>query len=201
MGVERDIQRRVHMCEPSRSGETSVSGEGPAQSALPRVARNLAPHTRNDDHRLQDHRSGSRLQRLIEQFQDRHPGGRSTQRRQIVHAEEHSDGEGPGGQEANGDGAHDGNGHHAFGVCDLLGHVRGTVEAGKGPVRVDEADDEGDAVLLPAGGVDKVGEDEGGRLLHPQCQQGCLFPPVSLRCKGCDLRESPPSPAQRSRSP
>jgi hypothetical protein len=45
-------------------------------------------------------------------------------------------------------------------VMDFFGHVGGAVEAGEGPVGVDEADYEGNAVGGPAGVVDEVGKDE-----------------------------------------
>ncbi len=44
----------------------------------------------------------------------------------------------------------------------------GTIEAGKGPVGVDKADDKGDAILPPTGVVDERGEDE-FRLLMSRC--------------------------------
>ena len=40
-----------------------------------------------------------------------------------------------------------------------------TIEAGKGPVGVDQANDKGDAVLGPSGIVDKVGKDKPGLLM------------------------------------
>ena len=48
---------------------------------------------------------------------------------------------------------------------DFFREVGGAVEAGEGVVGVDEPNDEGDAVLGPAGGVDKGGEDKGGGLV------------------------------------
>ncbi len=43
---------------------------------------------------------------------------------------------------------------------DLFSHVGGAVEAGEGPVGVDEPDYEGDAIGGPAGVIDEVGEDK-----------------------------------------
>ena len=59
---------------------------------------------------------------------------------EVVHAEELGDGEEPGGEEADCDGAHDGDGDLAFGTLDFFGEVGGAVEAGEGVVGVYEAD-------------------------------------------------------------
>jgi len=45
-------------------------------------------------------------------------------------------------------------------VVDFFCHVSGAVEAGEGPVGVDEANYEGNTVGGPAGIVDEVGENE-----------------------------------------
>ena len=50
------------------------------------------------------------------------------------------DGEEPGGCEADGDGAHDGDGDLAFGTLDFFREVGGAVEASEGVVGVNEAD-------------------------------------------------------------
>ena len=68
--------------------------------------------------------------------------------REIVHAEELGDGEEPGGEEADGDGAHDCDGDLAFGAVDFFCEVGGAVEAGEGVVGVYEADYECWGVLV-----------------------------------------------------
>lgn len=129
------------------------------------MTRNLTSNARRNDHTLEHNRAGLATQRLVEELENRHIGRGGEESVQIIEAEEHADGIEPSGDEADGDGAHDGDGNHFLGPMNLFGHVGGAVETGKGPVGVDEADDEGDAVGGPAGVVDEVGEDEFGVLV------------------------------------
>lgn len=103
---------------------------------------------------------------MIEESEDGDEGVCSLEVVEIIHAEEEGDGVEPGGDEADGDGAHDGDGDHFLGLVDFLREVGGAVEAGEGVVGVDETDDEGDAVGRPAGVVDEIGKDELGVLMR-----------------------------------
>ena len=147
-------------------GQTGIAGKGPAKPGLPRMARDQTPNARRDDQRLQHNSARRAPKRLIEQCQDRDKSRRSLQILQTIHAEEEPDGEEPRRDEADGNGAHDGDGDHFFRAVDLLREMGGAVEAGEGVIGVDEADDEGDAVGGPARVVDKIGKDEPGVLVR-----------------------------------
>ena len=135
------------------------------------MARNQAAKARRNDQGLQEDGAALVVQRTVEQLQDRHEGGRRRDFGEVAHyAEEYGDGEEPGGHEADGYGAHDGDRDHAFGLVHFLGHVGCAVEAGEGPVGVDEADNEGNAALAPARVVDEGRKDESGMLV---CGRGC----------------------------
>lgn len=54
----------------------------------------------------------------------------------------------------------------ALGTVHFLGKVRGAIQASEAPVRVDKSDDEGNAILLPAGVVDEGGKNEFGLLVR-----------------------------------
>ena len=81
-------------------------------------------------------------QRLIKEGQNGNAGFGVEQLLQVVDAEEHRYGIKPGGHEANGDGPHDRNGNRPLRVSYFLRHVRGAVETGKGPIGIDQPDDE-----------------------------------------------------------
>lgn len=116
---------------------------------------------------------------MVEQFQDWNTRRRPEDAVEIVDAEKHGDGIEPGSHEADGDGPQDGDGDHLLRARDFLGHVGGAIQAGKGPVRVDQADDKcchslgfilhppvaarkglTDPVLFPSRVVDKVSKHE-----------------------------------------
>lgn len=157
----------MHLRQPLVARQAPIPREAPAQAALPRMARNQAAKARRNDQDLQEDGAALVVQRTVEQLQDRHEGGRRRDFGEVAHdAEEHGDGEEPGGHEADGYGAHDGDRDHAFGLVHFLGHVGCAVETGEGPVGVDEADDEGNAALAPARVVDKGREDEFGMLVR-----------------------------------
>lgn len=50
MSIKWDVECGVDCGEPAGGRETAVTREGPAESRLPRVTRNLASHARDDDH-------------------------------------------------------------------------------------------------------------------------------------------------------
>lgn len=144
------------------TGQAAIAGKGPTEPALPRVGGDQAAGTRGDDEGLERDRAAIVADGLVEELEDGHVGGGTGDGLEVAEAEHHADAEEPGGDEADGDGAHDGDRDHLLRAAYLLGEVGGAVEAGEGPVGVDQADDEGDAWLGPAGGVDEGGEDEAG---------------------------------------
>ena len=166
VGPERDIDAGIDMGEEFGKGQAAVAGKGPAEPGLPRMACDEAPDARRDDQGLEHDGAGGALQRLVEEGQEGAAGGGGLEILEAVHAEEEADGEEPGGDEADGDGAHDGDRNHFLRAVDFLGQMGGAVEAGEGVVGVDESDDEGDAVGGPAGVVHKIGKDEPGILMR-----------------------------------
>lgn len=102
----------------------------------------------------------------MKELEDRDKSRGGEQGVQVIEAEEHGDGVEPGGDEADGDGAHDGDGDHFLRAVDLFRQMGCAVETSKGPVGVDQADDKGDAVRRPSRVVDEVGEDEFGVLVR-----------------------------------
>lgn len=99
-----------------------------------------APDPRRDENGLEDDGAGFGTQRLVVEGEDGDQGRGAAEVGEIVHTEEEGDGVDPGGDEADGDGAHDCDGDLAFGAADFFGEVGGAVEAGEGVVGVDEAD-------------------------------------------------------------
>lgn len=165
MRLKRHIQPRMNLGQKPRKRHALIPRKAPTKPALPRMTRDLAANARGNNHTLEDDGAGLTAQGLVEQLEDRHVSRGGEEGVQVIETEEHADGVEPSGDEADGDGAHDGDGDHAFGAVDLFGHVGGAIQTGKGPVGVDEADDEGDAVGGPARVVDEVGEDEFGGLV------------------------------------
>jgi hypothetical protein len=159
---DRDVESRVNLSQPLVPRHTPIAREAPAKPTLPRMARDQAADTRGDDEGFQDNRAGVVADGLVEELQDGHVGGCCGDAVQIAEAEHHADAEEPCGDEADADGAHDGDWDHFLRVGDLLCEVRCAIQAGEGPVAVDQADDEGDAILRPAGGVDESCEDKFG---------------------------------------
>ncbi len=183
VGAEGHVELPVDVAQESGTGESPVSRETPAQSALPRVAGNLASHPGRYDQAFQGDRTRFAPQRLVEEGQDRHPRGGFEQFLQVVHAEEHGDGVKPGGHEPDGHRPHDGDGDHPLGARHFLRHVGGAVDAGERPIRVDQSDDKRfpgsaigprrgagagaltDAVLPPSGVVHEIGKHKPGRFM------------------------------------
>ena len=126
---------------------------------------NHAADTSSNDQRFEHDCARFHAEGLVVELEDRNSSLSAEKTVEVLHAEEHGHGVEPRRHEADRDGAHDGDGDHPLGSVDLLGHVCRTVEAGKSPVRVDQADDKGDAIRSPAGVVDEVGEDEFGVLM------------------------------------
>ena len=107
---------------------------------MPRLTRHQAPNARRNEQRLQDNRSGGAAERLFEQSEDGYERRRRSELVERTYTEELRDGKEPGGDEADGDGTHDGDGDLAFGAVNFFGKVSGTVEAGEGIVGVYQAD-------------------------------------------------------------
>ncbi len=138
----------------------------PTQPALPRMTRNLASQPCNNNQALQHNGARRMIQRAVEQLQDRHIRRRSRDFRKVTHdAEEHGDAVEPGGREADGDGAKDRDRDHTLRLRDFFRQVRRAVQTREGPIGIDEADDEGDAVGFPACVIDEGREDEAGLLV------------------------------------
>lgn len=106
------------------------------------MAGNLAANARDHDECLQSNRSAFGSNGLVEERKDGNTGRGSDQVIDVLHAEKECNSVGPGRDETNGNGTHDCNWDHLLGSVDLLGQVSCTVEAGKGPVGVDEPNDE-----------------------------------------------------------
>lgn len=165
MSLDRNVEFRVDVREEFGAGETVVAGEGPAETSLPGVRGDEAAGTGEDDEDFEDDSAGLAAESLVEEFEDRNVGGSRGDGFEVREREHHGDQEEPGGGETDSDGSHDGNGDHALGLVDFLGHVRSAVKAGKSPVGVDKTDNEGNAILLPASVVDEGREDELGGLV------------------------------------
>ena len=119
-----------------------------------------ASHSGGNDESLEHDGTGAVLEGLLEECEHGDASGRGEELVQVSHAEEHGDGVEPGGDEANDNSSHDSERDGSLWARDLLCEMRGAVETGEGPVSVDEADDESDSVLFPAGVVDEGREDE-----------------------------------------
>ena len=123
--------------------DTLIPRKTPAQPALPRMARNHASHARRHDQTLQRNSPSFGREGLEKESQDRNASDITEEAGEILHAEEHGDGVEPGSDKADRDGTHNGNGNHLLRAMDLFGEMGGAVEAGKCPVGVDQAHDEG----------------------------------------------------------
>ena len=165
MGPDWHIESWFHLTQPLPKRQTLVSGEAPAQAALPSMTGNLATNARGHNQALQCNSACLATKRLIEQFQDRDESRCVEQRLEILQTEEERDTEEPRCNKTNGHGAHDGNWDHLFRTCNLLGHMCRAVKAGKSPISIDEANNKGDTILRPPCVVDKVGEDKLGLLM------------------------------------
>lgn len=141
------------------SRNTTVTGKRPHKSRLPGVAGDETTHTSDDKQGLQNNSTGLVVQGLVVELQDGDLGGRVDEFAQVLETEEHGDAVEPRGGEANTHSGQDGDGDVALRLGHFLGHVRGGVETGEDPVRVDETNNEGHAVGLPSGRVDKLRKD------------------------------------------
>jgi len=126
---------------------------------------NHATNSSGNDQRFQHDCPSFHAKGLVVEFEDGNSGEGGEKTVEILHAEEHGHGVEPRSDEADRNGSHDGNRDHLLGPVNLLRHVRCAVEAGKGPIRIDQANDKGNAIRRPAGIVDEVGEDEFGFLM------------------------------------
>lgn len=142
MRPQRHMDPPIHPAQEPTKGQPLIPGEAPAEAGLPRMARDEAPDARGHEEGLEDDGAGRAVQGLVEEGEDGDEGGGGREVGEVGHAEEEGDAVGPGGEEAGGDGAHDGDGDLAFGVVDFFGKVGGAVEACEGVVCVYEADDE-----------------------------------------------------------
>ena len=160
MGLDRHIQLGIDVAEKPGKGQPPISSKTPTQSRLPRMACDLATDTRRDDQTLENDGSSSVAQGLEKELKDRHQSRGVEKIVKVVHAEEHGYRVEPCRDEANGYGTHDGNGNHLLWSSDFFRQVRGTVQARKCPIRIDETNNEGYSILAPTGVVDKVSKDE-----------------------------------------
>lgn len=144
--AERDVDAGVDVAEEVGEGKAAVAGEGPAKTALPRVAGDEAPDAGGDDEAFEDDGAGFAAEGLVEEREDGDEGRGGLEVGEVADAEELGDGEEPGRDEADGHGAHDGDGDHFLRAVDFLGQVGRAVEACEGVVGVDQADDESDAI-------------------------------------------------------
>lgn len=103
---------------------------------------------------------------MIEELQDGDAGWCRADGVKVLDAEHHGNAEQPSSHKSHDDCAYDGDGNGLLWVMNLLSHVRGRIEAVECPVAVDEADDVGNSVVLPASVVDESGKDKLGRLMR-----------------------------------
>lgn len=144
----------------------AVASEGPDEAGLPRMACDLAAQARSQNQAFKHNRTCdlacSAREGTVEESEDRYSCRCVDQLREAaVQREEHCNGEEPGRDEADGDGAADRDWNVALGFRDFFCQMRGTVEAAEGPVRVDEADNESYARAIPACVIDESCEDKG----------------------------------------
>lgn len=106
------------------------------------MASNQTAHSSCHNQTLEPNGSSFRTYCLVKEGKDGDTGGSTEKLIQFLDAEEHGEGEKPRCDEADSNGSHDCNWYHLFGMSNLFGHVRGTVEAGEGPVGVYESHNE-----------------------------------------------------------
>lgn len=94
------------------------------------------PYPGSNEESFEDDGARGGFQRLFVQSEDGDEGRGIAETFEVGHAEKEGDGEDPAGDEADDDGAHDGDGDLAFGAADFFGEVGGAVEAGEGVVCV-----------------------------------------------------------------
>ena len=136
MGLQGHPQRGMNFTQTPREGKSPIPCEAPTESVLPRVTSNQTPYPRCHDQTFQDNCARFARQSLEEESED---GNVCVGWEEIVegaNAEEHGEGEEPGGDEADGYCAHYGYGDRFFGTSDFFGHVRCAVQACERPVGV-----------------------------------------------------------------
>ena len=92
MRTEGDVHARVDVAEEFRKGETAVAGEGPAEAALPCVARDETPDACCYEEAFEDDGCGFATEGLVEECEDGDEGGGRLEVIEVVHAEEEGDG-------------------------------------------------------------------------------------------------------------
>lgn len=149
----------MNLFQPLVPWQASVSRKTPAQAALPRMARDQTPDPGQDDEGFQKASTGD-AGHLTEDFNDRDTGGGQCHALEVLDGEHHGNGERPCCTEPDGDGAADGQRDGLFRSRDFFSHVCGAIEACKCPLRVHEANDKRNSVVLPASVVDEGCKDE-----------------------------------------
>lgn len=160
----------MDLFQPFMSRQAGVSRKTPAQAALPRMARDKAPYPGQDDEGFQKASTGDAGD-LTEDFNDWDTSGGQCHALEVLDAEHHGNGERPCCTESDGNGAADGQRDGLFRSRDFFSHVRGAIEACERPLRVHEADDKCNPVVLPASVVDEGCKDEFGRVVT-WCEAG-----------------------------
>lgn len=123
------------------------------------MAGNQTSHACDKQQGLKDNSASLVLESLVVELQDGNSGCRAQKFVQVVESKEHGDAIGPGSDEADHYCGHDRNRDVLLGLRYLLRQVCCGVQAGEDPVRVDQANDECNAILLPSCGIDKVAKD------------------------------------------
>ena len=106
------------------------------------MTRNQTSNARCHDQSLECNGASFGSKSLVEKCQYRHPCTSANQPVNIPHTEEEGNGVGPGCDEADDDGAHDGDRDHLFGAVNLLGQMSCTVQAGESIIGIDQPDNE-----------------------------------------------------------
>ena len=140
--------------------EALVSGEGPAEPGLPRVAGDDTAEGGEEDEAAEEDGTALVTERLIVDVEDGGAGGGGEEGVEVAEREEHGDDVAEGRDEADAHCADDSGGDNSLWLLYLEGHVGCAVETGEGPCGVDETHDEGDTRVLPAGLIIESGEDE-----------------------------------------
>ena len=92
VGAEGDVDAGVDVAEELAERQAAVAGKGPAQAALPRMARDQAPDPCRDEEAFQHDGARFAPEGLVEEGQDGDEGGGRLEVVQVVHAEEEGDG-------------------------------------------------------------------------------------------------------------
>lgn len=107
VSVPGDSETGVNLGPQGRTGKTTVTGKGPAQTCLPGVACNLASETGEADQELHKSSAGNGTGSLVVQLKNGSPGGGVDEALQVVDGEEHGNGVKERSKETNGDGTDD----------------------------------------------------------------------------------------------